>query len=121
MLSLTPEHLHLGRVCGILIAVSGTYLAALAVVAGFMSLFCACIGAGLLLIRRLVRDHRLAKLYRQQQAALLTMRATGYKVTYRDGRKVTSLDVDGNTDAEALKNFLVKAIPHSHIISLEKN
>lgn len=94
---------------------------AFAIIAMFMLGFAAVFIGLLFLIGRLIENHHLANKYRELLVlAEQQKQSSGWKVTYRDGKRTKSARVGGATEADAVRNLIQLGIDPRSVISLER-
>lgn len=67
-----------------------------------------------------IRNSIQATKYRQLVKLAGQIPKTGYSVVYKIGGKVVTVDVDGTTDSEAMKDIIKRGIRYDKIVSLTK-
>jgi len=78
-----------------------------------------CVVVGLpLFIVYMIRNSIQAAKYRSMSITVPIK--TGYTIVYKSGRKTETVDVDGDTDSEAMRDLIKRGISYDKIISLTK-
>jgi hypothetical protein len=121
-------NLHSYTIGGILLAVGK--LAALFVIAVFVTILMTLLVGSVLLVLRLVRDHDDARRYRAllreaerlkvKKPAAAAPTGPAYRMVYKDGKATKEVTLPGSTEAEALAHAARIKLSWSSITTLDK-
>ena len=66
----------------------------------------------------IIRNSLQAAKYRR--SLTMEIKREGFTVVYKSGRKIETLDVDGNTEGEAVRDLIKRGIKYDKITSITK-